>query len=107
METGKVEFAPDYKSDTHRRRTFLIDRVSDGAINSSPAAVERDAAELFQALEDLVGDLYLLGLNECALEDIYSGSNHEGLKALKRHQRYRKEELQSLALGQKPPKERV
>lgn len=62
---------------------------------------KEDAEILFEALENLHGDLYLLGLCEIKLEDIYEGSQREAGRILKRLQRYRREELKHLAIGQK------
>jgi hypothetical protein len=40
------------------------------------------APALYEALENLYGDLYLLGMNEITLEQIYSGSFKEALETL-------------------------
>lgn len=63
---------------------------------------KEDAEVLFEALENLHGDLYLLGLCETKLEDIYEGSQRDAVKALKRLQQYRRDDLKPLAIGQKP-----
>jgi hypothetical protein len=51
----------------------------------------RDAEALYEALESLLGDLYLLG--------IQAGSAADAMKVLKRSQGYRKGGLQSVAIG--------
>lgn len=61
---------------------------------------ERVCGELYEALENLLGDLYLLGLAEIKLEDVYGGSAREAMKVLKRNQEYRQKD-QTLAIGQK------
>jgi hypothetical protein len=59
----------------------------------------RDAEALYEALENLLGDLYLLGLREIKHEDIQAGSATDAMKVLKRLQGYRKGGLQSVAIG--------
>lgn len=54
-------------------------------------AAEVDARTLYVALENILGDLYLLGLGEITISDIGSGSQREGLNLLVSLQRYRKD----------------
>jgi len=63
------------------------------------AAIILDAEKLYEALENLLGDLYLFGLAEIKLEDIQAGSAADAMKILKQSQGYRKAELQSVAIG--------
>jgi hypothetical protein len=58
-----------------------------------------DAKVLYEALENLLGDLYLFGLAEIALEDIQAGSARDAMRVLKRMQQYRDRELQSVAIA--------
>lgn len=62
----------------------------------------RDAENLYAALENLLGDLYLVGLAEITLEDVWVGSAREAMKVLKQSQGYRKREA-ALAIGQRQP----
>lgn len=62
---------------------------------------EYDAMDLFDALENMLGDWYLFCLNEVTRDDICEGSAREAMKILKRLQgRYRVKD-KSLAIGQK------
>lgn len=63
-------------------------------------AEKQDAEELYEALENLYGDLYLLGLAQIKLDDIYEGSMRDAGKVLKRLQTHRRKDPQ-LAIGQK------
>jgi hypothetical protein len=70
-----------------------------GEQNSEVATI-RDAEKLYEALENLLGDLYLVGLAEITLEDVWVGSAHDAMNILKASQGYRKRE-QTLAIGQR------
>lgn len=61
---------------------------------------EYDAMDLFDALENMLGDWYLFCLNEVTRDDINEGSAREAMKVLKRLQRHRVKD-KSLAIGQK------
>lgn len=63
------------------------------------AVSESDGERLYSALENLYGDLYLLGLREITLEDIYAGSAHDAIRVLKALQHLRRRP-QTLAIGQ-------
>lgn len=61
-----------------------------------------DAMDLFEALENFLGDWYLFCLGEIGRDQINEGSSREAMKILKRLQgRYRVKD-KSLAIGQKP-----
>jgi hypothetical protein len=47
-----------------------------------------DAVEIYAGLENLYGDLQLLGYGEITLDDVYANSK-EALKVLVKHQQYR------------------
>lgn len=67
-----------------------------------PDALQDEACrELYAALENLYGDLYLVGLAEVALEDVYAGSARDAIRVLKRLQQYRDEGKQTKAIGQR------
>jgi len=57
------------------------------------------ASELYSTLENLYGDLFLLGLAEITLESIYEGSFRDAGKALKRLQSHRSDTLIEHAIG--------
>lgn len=61
--------------------------------------VEMEATRLYEALENLYGDLFLLRMGEVTLEDIFEGSAHDAMKVLKPLQKYRTKDS-SLAIGQ-------
>lgn len=48
---------------------------------------------LYEALENLAGDLFLFELAEIKLDDISEGSQRDALKLLKRLQQYRSDHL--------------
>jgi hypothetical protein len=50
---------------------------------------EQDCKEIYQALENLYGDLYLVGCDEIKLKDVYEGSFRAALEVLVKHQKYR------------------
>lgn len=60
-----------------------------------------DGRDLYGALENIVGDLFLLGLAEIKLEDIQAGSASDAMKVLKRLQTFRVKDV-TLAIGQQP-----
>lgn len=60
---------------------------------------ESDARDLYDALENLMGDWYLFCLSEITRDDINAGSSHDAMKLLKRLQRYRVKD-KTLAIGQ-------
>jgi hypothetical protein len=66
---------------------------------SSDSSVVNDARQLYRALENLYGDLYLVGLAEISLESVYEGSARDAIKVLKRLQRWRQKDVR-LAIGQ-------
>lgn len=78
-------------------RKVLVMR--DGRVGPATLTPDTDPREIYEALENLYGDLCLLGLAEITLENIYEGSSPEALKILKRHQRFRHEGLQHTAIG--------
>jgi hypothetical protein len=64
---------------------------------------EKDAKELFEALENFQGDWYLYCLGEISREDVNAASSREAMKLLKRLQyKYRAEELHQFAIATKP-----
>jgi hypothetical protein len=54
---------------------------------------------LYQALENLAGDIFLFGLAEIKLDDISEGSQRDALKLLKRLQAYRADGLRHEAIA--------
>lgn len=63
---------------------------------------EYGAMDLFEALENMLGDWYLFCLAEISRDQVNEGSARETMKILKRLQgRYRVKD-KSLAIGQKP-----
>lgn len=62
---------------------------------------EQVCREFYEVLENLLGDLYLVGLAEISLEDVFAGSGRDAMKVLKRNQQFRAEDKVTLAIGQK------
>lgn len=58
-----------------------------------------DAMTLYRALENLYGDLYLVGLAEISLKSVYEGSARDAIRILKKLQRFREKDAR-LAIGQ-------
>lgn len=58
------------------------------------------AEQLYEALENMLGDWYLFSLAEITRDDINEGSAHDAMKVLKRLQEHRVKD-KSLAIGQR------
>lgn len=60
-----------------------------------------DAEQLYEALENLLGDWYLFSLAEINRDQVNEGSARNAMRVLKRLQQYRRDDLTVLAIGQK------
>jgi hypothetical protein len=74
--------------------------LGEGKVMNNPIEGDHKACceALYAALENIAGDLYLLGMAEIKLEDVYEGSQRDALKLLKRLQQYRADGLKHQAI---------
>lgn len=92
----------NYKSDLEGdKNQNLAVETSETLRAAQGDGVAEDAAQLYTALENLYGDVYLLGLREITMEDIYAGSARDAIRTLKRLQQFRNRPPH-LAIGQTP-----